>query len=185
VHSRRPARRRASKSTPSYANAEDLVKNPRETLARELKEWLDPTNDEDRATLVKAILAMRNHEFGGAIAIGISKEGNRKPPPTFDVKSAYEQEKIQEIVSKHASRKFEVEIQFVEFDGVRYPVIVVPGVADMPVVCKSTIGQGPKPLLREGVIYVRTLDSSNVPSTAPARELRGVFFQIFASCRPV
>jgi hypothetical protein len=155
-------------SAPIYAAAEDLVKNPRETLARELKEWLDPSKDEDRANLVKAILAMRNHEFGGAIAIGISKDGSHQQAPGFDVEPAYQQEAIQAIVSRHASRSFEVEVCWVEFNSVRYPVVVVPGGIDMPVVCKSTIGQGQKPHLRESAIYVRSLEQNGIPSSAQA-----------------
>jgi hypothetical protein len=156
------------KSLPNYAAAEDLVKNPRETLTRELKEWLDLSRDEDRANLVRAILAMRNYEFGGVIAIGISKDGSHQQAPGFDVKAAYQQEAIQAIVSKHASRSFEVELYRIEFNGLRYPVIVVPGVAEMPVVCRSAIGQGQRPHLRESAIYVRTLDQSGIPSSAQA-----------------
>jgi Putative DNA-binding domain len=157
-----------SQTSTGFAAAKDLVSNPRVTLATELKSWLDPRVDEDRALLMRAILAMRNHEFGGMIAIGVSDDGTHLVPPSLDIDSAYEQQAIQAIVSKHASRSFEVEVHRVEFKGVRYPVIVVPGATDMPVICKSQIGQGLKPPLREGTIYVRTLDQSGVPSSAPA-----------------
>src|ERR1700688_4591208 len=96
-----------TKSSRSFGAAKDLVSNPRETLAHELKEWLDPGDDDDRANLLRAILAMRNHEFGGVIAIGISDDGaHQKEAPQFDLDSAYAQEAIQAIVSKHASRSF-------------------------------------------------------------------------------
>src|SRR5208283_5856750 len=92
-------------STRSFAASKDLVNNPRETLAHELKEWLDPGNDHDLAILVRAILAMRNHEFGGVIAIGISDDGtHQREAPQFDLDSAYAQEAIQAIVSNYASR---------------------------------------------------------------------------------
>jgi hypothetical protein len=156
-------------STRSFTAAKDLVGSPRETLAHELKEWLDPRDDHDLADLVRAILAMRNHEFGGVIAIGISDDGtHQKEAPQFDLDSAYTQEAIQAIVSKYASRSFEVEVHRIELNGLRYPVIVVPGATDMPVVCRSAIGQGQRPHLRESAIYVRTLDQNRIPSSAQA-----------------
>jgi Putative DNA-binding domain len=128
-------------SSENQRRAEELVSNPRETLAQELKEWLNPAVDDDRANLVKAILAMRNHEYGGLVAIGISDSGVHQPLPGFDVAVAYQQQTIQEIVSTFASRKFEVDVLWVEFKQVRYPVIAVAGGVDMPVVCRSAIGQ--------------------------------------------
>jgi hypothetical protein len=124
---------------------------------------------------------MSNHEFGGAIAIGIDKSGNHQPSPAFNVKASYQQEAIQFIVSKYASRKFEVEVRFVEHEGVLYLVIVVPRLGELPVVCRSAIGQGTKPHLRDGTIYVRTLNDSGVPSSAPAswKEIEALFDECF------
>lgn len=166
-----------SESTPSLSAAKELVSNPRETLAHELKDWLDLSKGEDRANLLRAILAMRNHDFGGLIAIGISDGGIHQAAPDFDVDSLYGQEAIQALVSKHASRPFEIEVHRIGFNGVRYPVIVVPEAGDMPVVCKSQIGQGQKILLREGAIYVRCLDSNGIPSSASAswKEIERIF----------
>ena len=59
-------------------------------------------------------------------------------------------------------------VLWVDFSQTRYPVIVVPGDVDIPVVCRSAIGQGNNRRLHDGAIYVRTLDSNNAPSSAPA-----------------
>jgi Putative DNA-binding domain len=119
------------------------MQNPRETLSHELKGWLDPSKDDDKANLIRAVLAMSNHEVGGLIAIGIDDDGKHLPPPQdFSVLTAYNQEAIQQFVSKYASRKFEVEVIFVVHDTVTHPVIVVPPAAEMPIICRSAIGQG-------------------------------------------
>jgi hypothetical protein len=158
--------------------AEDLIQYPRETLSHELKDWLDPNKDDDKANLVRAVLAMSNSEFGGVIAIGIDKNGNHKaPPPGLDVQTAYEQEAIQLIVSNYASRSFEVRVYFVKHNTIDHPVIVVPPVGAKPVVCRRAIGQGQRPALREGTIFVRSLKESGVPSSAPAswKEIEALF----------
>src|SRR5260221_13845473 len=94
---------------------EDLFQDPRETLGHELKDWLDPSKEDDKAILVRAILAMSNSEFGGLIAIGIDDSGNHKTPPLgLNVQTVYEQEAVQLIVSNYASRSFEVQVYFVE-----------------------------------------------------------------------
>jgi hypothetical protein len=86
---------------------------------------------------------MSNQEVGGLIAIGIDDDGKHLPPPQdFSVLTAYNQEAIQQLVSKYASRKFEVEVIFVDHDTVTHPVIVVPPAAEMPIISRSAIGQG-------------------------------------------
>jgi Putative DNA-binding domain len=157
--------------------AEDLIQDPRETLGHELKDWLDPSKDDDKAILVRAILAMSNSEFGGVIAIGIDDSRNHKaPPPGLNVQAAYEQEAIQLIVSNYASRRFEVQVYFVKHNTIEHPVIIVPGAGIAPVVCRRAIGQGPRPSLREGTIYVRTPPSCCSMSDAEYKHNRRTQF---------
>ena len=59
-------------------------------------------------------------------------------------------------------------VLWVDFSQTRYPVIVVPGDVDIPVVCRSAIGQGNNRRLHDGAIYVRTLEQQHAPSSAPA-----------------
>jgi predicted HTH transcriptional regulator len=51
----------------------DLLVDPHETLDVELKEWLDITgNNDHKATLAKALIALANHS-GGFVIFGFSE----------------------------------------------------------------------------------------------------------------
>jgi hypothetical protein len=148
--------------------AYSFVDQPQESLAKELKEWLDLQVDEHRAKLVRALLAMRNYQFGGMIALGIDDIGTRQAPPSFDPRKRYTGDVLHALISKHASMSFDVDLTWVPHGGYEYPVIHIPGGVQSPVICKSSIGIGPKPPLREGAIYVRTLNANGIPSSALA-----------------
>jgi hypothetical protein len=48
---------------------EDLVANPRESLAVAIKDWIDPGSAHGQAKIVRALIAMRNQN-GGFLQIG-------------------------------------------------------------------------------------------------------------------
>ena len=43
---------------------DELVKNPQERLALELKAWIDPDTSQGKAKIIKACIAMRNNNSG-------------------------------------------------------------------------------------------------------------------------
>ena len=147
---------------------DDLLANPRESLGVEIKQWLDPTRDEGKAKIAKACMALRNND-GGILAIGIKNDGSvdtANAPP--DVRSAFHQDVIQEIVSKYASEAFEVQVSFPVKDEQELAVVVIrPGVRT-PIACKADL-PGNGSLLKTDSVYVRTLSANNRVSSSAAR----------------
>lgn len=147
----------------------DLVANPRESLTVELKAWFDPGSPEGQSKIVRCALAMRNHG-GGFMLVGF-EDGTARPltdeaPP--DVRLGFNADDVQKLVTRFASDPFEVEVHFAMRDGVEFPVPAFPGGVRTPVATKSLLGPQTSPLVRENKVYVRTLNASNVPSSAEA-----------------
>lgn len=140
-----------------------------ESLSVELKRWIDPKCPEDRAKIVKTALALRNYG-GGSLVIGFDNDSlepdtNNVPQ---DVKAAFHIDVIQGLISKYASRPFEVTVEFPEREGQPYPVItVLPGV-ETPVAVKSDLRSGDKTLISVNDVYTRSLRANNTPSTTKA-----------------
>ena len=58
---------------------QDLLAYPREDLDKELKSWLNLSQNDDKANIAQAILALANHG-GGYILIGFVKEEDNWVP---------------------------------------------------------------------------------------------------------
>jgi len=156
--------------SPELSN--DLIAS--EGLALELKSWLDPERPEHKAVIVRTLIALRNHG-GGALWIGFSDNGRPKDDDApFDVEPRYHVDRIQDLVSRHASPRFEVTVGIVEHQGRRYPRIEVPAGIRTPVRVATAIQQErdgrPHVLLDAGTIPVRTLMANGRPSTAECGE---------------
>lgn len=149
--------------------AEELVARPAESLNVELKRWLSLADDAQVAKLVRALMALRNRN-GGFLVIGFDdKTRDPDPQAPADPKSAFDAQDLQLLVGRHSSEPFEVQAEFVERDGVFYPVIAVEAGVRVPVAVKSPIGaQGSKALLALGEVPFRTLNANYTPSTAAA-----------------
>ncbi|QYD70858.1 ATP-binding protein [Paraburkholderia edwinii] len=147
-----------------------LVERPTESLAVEIKTWIEPDSVEGKVKLVRAMLALRNAN-GGYLLIGfddktLAPDLDRLPA---DVKSAFHPDKIYALVARFASEIFDVTVEFAERDAVLFPVIVIPAGVRTPVVAKSDLmmPDGSK-AVTEGDIYVRTLNANRRPSSARA-----------------
>ena len=57
------------------SDLQPLISEPREDLAVEYKAWLDLTQEEDKATLAKACIALANHGSGFLI-FGFNEQGD-------------------------------------------------------------------------------------------------------------
>ncbi len=145
-----------------------LIRQPSEGLQVELKTWLNPTDDDCVAKLIKSVFAIRNRN-GGFLVIGFNNATGLPDscPWGQNVKTLYHSDKIQGLVSRYASVSFEIAVVFGERDGQLHPVVAVPEGVQVPVIVKrDLIGNGGKKLLREGDIYFRTLQSNGTPSSA-------------------
>lgn len=150
-------------------NIQELVNQPSESLAVELKNWIDPDSPAGITTLVKAAIAMRNNN-AGYILIGFD---NDTCQPDYEnvpenVQELFHKDKIQGMVTKYASESFEVEIHFPEIDGNTFPVIEIgPGVRT-PVGTKRDYVVNSATHIGQNKVYVRSLSSNNTPSTTEA-----------------
>lgn len=146
---------------------DDLLADPRESLGVEIKQWLDPQEDEGKAKIAKACIALRNND-GGVLIIGIQDDGHaalRGRPP--DVRRVFRQDTIQDIVTKYASEPFEVTVCFRSKDGEEYPVIHIPPGVRTPVACRADL-PGDGRLLKSDTVYVRTLQANHRVSSSAA-----------------
>src|SRR4051812_19150010 len=101
-----------------------LVQHAAEGLNTELKRWLDLSRVEHRAKVVRALLALRNRN-GGYLLLGFDDRtglpDHTDAPP--DPITAFHADKIQELVTKHASEPFEIEVACVDREGMTHVVI--------------------------------------------------------------
>lgn len=121
--------------TAKLRELEALAANPREALEIEVKGWLDLTDNEHKACLAKALLALANHG-GGYVLIGF-EEGRAGPvfsganPHGMD---GYSQDEINGIVQRYADPAFHCEVYDVGVgDAGVCCVVVVPGGHEVPI----------------------------------------------------
>ena len=147
---------------------DSLVLRPAESIAVELKSWIDPRTLDGIAKLVKSVFALRNRD-GGFLVIGFNDKTGKPDPYSFEdpVEIVFHVDRVQFVLSRFASQPFAVETHVRERDGQPHPVMVVPSGVRVPVVVKSDlIGDGGKRLLTSGELYFRTLRANNTPSSA-------------------
>jgi hypothetical protein len=145
-----------------------------EGLALELKAWLDPTKPQHAAVLVRTMIALRNHG-GGTLLIGYNNDGTpRVDEATYDVDERYHVDRIQDLVSRHASERFEIAVAITQHEGRRYPRVEVPTGVRTPVRVKAALvgerDDEPHSFLTKGEVLVRTLESNGRPSTSEATD---------------
>lgn len=147
----------------------DLLIRPTESLAIELKPWLDLKTPHGKEKIIKARIALRNND-GGRLIIGFENDGTpckKNIPP--DARKSYDPDAIQTIVTKFASEPFAVDVTFVEKDGLTYPIVTVSPGVQVPVAAKSDLpAPDNTPLVRRNTVYVRTLSHNGTYSSAEA-----------------
>lgn len=149
--------------------ARELIERPSESLAVEIKTWIDPGQPEGAAKIVRTVLALYNNN-GGYFIIGFDDKTLQPVPQTLlsDVRSSFHPDEIQRLIGKYASEPIEIFVEFPESEGCEYPVIVVPGGVKTPVATKSELKVGDKKLISVDDVYIRTLRTNNTPSSAKA-----------------
>ena len=147
------------------------LERPCEGLSQELKSWVDPAIPAQKASLVKAVMALRNRD-GGMLAVGFDNgTGEALATDRSDWRTAYHIDAIQGLVSRHASQPFEVAVEWFGSAVAEHPVIVVASGVRTPVAMKTPVRDpdAGRDLLPLGTVYFRTLVSNGTPSSAPAR----------------
>lgn len=147
----------------------DLIREPNESLNVEVKEWLDLSDNDHRATIAKEIIALANHG-GGFLVVGFEeqsdgsfKAGSARPSNL----EAWSQDGIQSIVAKYLDPSIQCRVVH-QSDGIageKYPIIVVPGGHRMPVRAKAGSPDGKK-LVTHRVYVRRPGPASEEPRTA-------------------
>jgi len=123
---------------PSIQDLQPLVSEPREDLSAEYKDWLDLAQNEHRATIAKAAIALANHG-GGFIIIGLSEQGqelrSQARPAAIP---EFTQDAVNAAIRRYAAPEFHCEMYNVPHPttSVVHPVIAVPGTLTEPVMSK-------------------------------------------------
>ena len=134
----------------------ELVAEPREALDVEVKEWLDLSNPDQRASLAREIIALANHG-GGYVVIGFRElaDGSfQAATPRPRELNAWTQDAIQSVVAKYIDPNIQCRVvhQAASPAEERYPIIVVPGGHRVPIRAKSGSPDGKKLVPHRGLI---------------------------------
>jgi hypothetical protein len=142
---------------PTTADLEALIRNRREEMHVEIKGWLDITSNNDhRALLAKAVIALANHG-GGFIVIGFKRDGGLyEPAPDRPPQLApFNDDAINGIVKSYAAPAFHCRLHLVidPTSGDAFPVVAVPGGHRVPV--QAIKGSPDQRTLINGHVYIR------------------------------
>ena len=116
---------------------EALISYPKEDLGVEYKQWLNLTENEHRAILAKAAIALANHG-GGFVVIGFVDHGSSlQSHPLVPELPTVTQDAVNGAIRRYTDPEFHCDVHFVEHpeNGVEHPVVVVPG-SNVPVMAK-------------------------------------------------
>ncbi len=136
------------------AELDELIREPRESLDVEVKNWLDLSNADHRAIVAKEIIALANHG-GGFLVIGFDEheDGSLHPSPSRpDTLTAWSQDGIQSIVSKYVDPVIQCRVTHRGTDEAKHPIIIVPGGHRVPIRSRSGSPDGKLQVHR---IYIR------------------------------
>jgi len=154
----------------SQEEVDSLLARPSETRSVELKAWIDPASEDGKVKILTALLALRNFN-GGRLLVGFDDQ-TQKPLPEVPsgISSAFQNDTLQLLVSRHASESFDVQVCFGELNGQRHPVIAVAAGVKTPVAVKTPVtDKKGAQILRKGPVFFRTLNANGVVSSAEAQ----------------
>jgi len=137
---------------------QDLVDNPREVEHIELKDWIDLTDDVNRAKIARHLAALCNHG-GGYMLFGFRDDHSPSAPRPADL-SLFTHDTISGIVDRYLAPAFQCEVFQATRTGssARYPVVRVPAHGSVPVCAKSNgphDSKGNPQGIRRGTYYMR------------------------------
>lgn len=134
----------------------DWLLNPRETLDFEVKGWLNLDDEEHRAVVAKALIALENHG-GGHLLIGYSADSENRLAPDPNRPSSlksFDEDTIHDILKRYAEPRFQVgvSLQLHPETGDSFPLITVHGTSSVPV---RTGSASPSRKVPQNVYFIR------------------------------
>ena len=147
------------------SDLQPLIIEPREDLAVEYKTWLNFHQEEAKATLAKACIALANHG-GGFLVLGFDEQADSLssiPRPAGD--SEITQDSINSVIHRYADPAFHCQLHTIAHPttGVDHLVVAVPSDQSVPVISKRTC-QG---TIQQHCCYIRKPGPrSEAPQTA-------------------
>ncbi len=143
----------------------DLIENPRETLAIELKSWIDLDDQIQRAKVARHLGALANH--GGGYLIFGFKDDLSRDENLPDSLEKYNRDKFTAIVKRYLTPTFQCEVVVVpDSGGNRFPVVRVPGHGAAPIAVRRDGPQdakGKPQAIAKGTYYIRKPGPESAP----------------------
>jgi transcriptional regulator with XRE-family HTH domain len=148
----------------------ELVEQPREELAVEIKAWLDLSANEVRAELARELIALANHG-GGFIVFGFEDgaDGWHPEGPCPVAPTLYSQDNLNGICEHYAEPHFHCAVHRVKSSaGVEHVVVAVPGDHRVPIRSKRGGPEGAglaegRSRLRADRYYIRRPGPQSAP----------------------
>ena len=137
--------------------------------------WERCSNDE-KAELVKDILAMSNTKDGGSIIFGVRDEDFALIGLSGEEFASFDQTKLNDFLHRYTDPKFSCFVHKHVVDEKNVVSINVPEFPEIPIICKKDANaSNGKSILKNGALYTRTdkATSEQVPSAQEMRELLG------------
>jgi hypothetical protein len=145
---------------------EQILANPNEGNAVELKRWLNLSNRSQLCKVIKACAALYNSN-GGFLLVGVTDDGqpDTEGRPT-DWEIQFEAERLQGFISNHLTPPFEITVWHAKVGQEPCVVIEVPAGATSPVCVRVDVadGEGNTELARFEV-FCRTLSANGTYSS--------------------
>jgi hypothetical protein len=148
----------------------ELLRNPAEDLAFEIKDWLDLTDNAHKAKLAQAMIALANHG-GGSILVGFTEQadgsfvpGSSRPADL----NAYTTDTINEISRTYLNPPIHCDVRQIAHpvSGLLFPVVKIPGGHLTPVIARRGGPQG-QSSLSAGRTYIRRAGPSSEEPQSP------------------
>ena len=131
---------------------------------------------EEKASIVKDILAMANTQDGGTIIFGVRNEDFLPVGVTDAEFASFDQTKVNDFLEEYTDPKFTCFVyKHDNVDGKKYVSISVPEFSEIPIICKKDANATKSSILSRGTLYIRTEKATSmaVPSAQEMRELLG------------
>ncbi len=147
-----------------------LITAKSEALEVEYKSWMDTSVNEARAKLARHLAALSNHG-GGYLIFGVDDATKEAQGATTLDTKLFGEDAISAIVKRYLDPRFQCRVEWVESEGVSYPVVIVPAHGARPVIATA---DGPadsktgRPIgISQGGIYIRSAGPESIAIRRP------------------
>jgi hypothetical protein len=134
--------------------------------------WKTATPDQ-KAAIIKDVLAMANTQDGGKIIFGIRDRDFEPVGLTDEEFQSFDATPFGDFLSRYADPPFACVLHKYEIDGKRFVVVEIPEFNAVPIICKADANDGRQMIVKRGALYVRThrAASEAVPDAETMRDL--------------